>query len=106
MLKEGRRFSKPKKQLSFSPSPHPPCWISKVDDFHRAKSGTVWLFRTPTMADCEAWRSNGHIFRQQSGHSIRKGKDGFRVVMAKVTNTRIEAKNRPHSKEKAFNSII
>ena len=28
------------------------------------------------------------------------------VVMAKVTTTRIEAKNRPHSKEKAFNSII
>ena len=28
------------------------------------------------------------------------------VVMVKVTNTRIEAKNRPHSKEKAFSSII
>ena len=28
------------------------------------------------------------------------------VVMAKVTDTRIEAKKRPHSKEKAFNSII
>ena len=26
--------------------------------------------------------------------------------MAKVTNIRIEAKNRPHYKEKAFNSII
>ena len=58
---------------------NPPCWISNVEDFARAKSGTVWLFRTPAMADCEAWRSNGHTFRQQSGQAIRKGKDGVRV---------------------------